>query len=40
MPVVADDEGVIWVYGVGVAERVKVQKNTKKIMLVKSEIIK
>lgn len=40
LPVVADDEGVIWVYGVGVAERVKVQKNTKKIMLVKSEIIK
>ncbi len=29
LPVAADDEGVVWVYSVGVAERVKVDRNTK-----------
>ncbi len=40
LPVIADEKGVIWVYGIGVAERVKVDKNSKNILLVKSEIIK
>ncbi|MBQ1187200.1 MAG: tRNA lysidine(34) synthetase TilS [Clostridia bacterium] len=30
LPVAADDTGVVWVYGIGVAERVAVDKNTKK----------
>lgn len=34
LPVIADDKGVIWVMGVGVAERVKVDKNSQKIGLI------
>lgn len=30
IPVAADDEGVVWIYSVGVAERAAVDKNTKK----------
>ncbi|MBQ5910771.1 MAG: tRNA lysidine(34) synthetase TilS [Clostridia bacterium] len=30
LPVAADNSGVIWLYGIGVAERVAVNKNTKK----------
>ena len=30
IPVAADDDGVVWVYGVGVDERVAVDKNTNK----------
>ncbi len=29
LPVVADDEGVVWIYTVGAAERVKVDRNTE-----------
>ncbi len=32
IPVIADDNGVIWVYGFGVAQRVAVTKNSKKIL--------
>lgn len=30
IPVAADDDGVVWIYGIGVAERAAVDKNTKK----------
>ena len=30
IPVAADDDGVVWIYGIGVAERVAVDQNTKK----------
>lgn len=30
IPVAADDDGVVWLYGIGVAERVAVDQNTKK----------
>ena len=39
LPVVSDDAGVVWVYGVGVAERVKVESTTKEIFIIKSEKI-
>ena len=29
IPVAADDDGVVWIYGIGVAERAAVDKNTK-----------
>ena len=29
---VADEKGVIWVYGLGVSERIAVTKNTKKLL--------
>ncbi len=29
LPIAADDEGVVWIYSVGVAERVKIDRNTK-----------
>lgn len=32
IPVIADEKGVIWVYGMGVCERVAVTKNTRKIL--------
>ena len=38
LPVLADDEGVIWAYGFGVAERVKTDSETNKFLIVKSEI--
>lgn len=34
IPVIADENGVIWVYGFGVCERVAVNKNTKNILKV------
>ena len=34
LPVIADDKGVIWVYGIGVSDRVKVDDNTKNIIVV------
>ena len=34
IPVIADDKGVIWVYGIGVAERVAPNSNTDKILVV------
>ncbi len=30
IPVAADDKGVVWIYGIGVAERAAIDKNTKK----------
>ncbi len=30
IPVAADDMGILWIYGVGVAERVMISKNTKR----------
>ncbi|MBQ7106527.1 MAG: tRNA lysidine(34) synthetase TilS [Clostridia bacterium] len=35
LPVIADDKGIIWVYGVGISERVKVDDNTKNVIVVK-----
>ena len=32
IPVIADEKGVIWVYGLGVSERIAVTKNTKKLL--------
>ena len=32
VPVAVDSNGVIWIYGVGVAERVAIDKNTKKVI--------
>ena len=32
IPVIADEKGVIWVYGLGVSERTAVTKNTKKLL--------
>ena len=32
IPVAADDDGVVWVYSVGVSERVAVTKSTKKVI--------
>lgn len=35
LPVIADDKGIIWVYGVGISEHVKVDDNTKNVIVVK-----
>ncbi len=40
LPVAADKDGVVWVCGIGVAERVCVDKNTKKVLVFDYEIIK
>ncbi len=32
LPVLADDKGVIWIYGIGCAERVAVDENSKKVL--------
>mgnify|MGYP003305133253 CR=1 FL=1 len=37
VPVLADDEGVIWVYSVGVAERCKVHEDSTNIVYVRGE---
>lgn len=37
LPVIADESGVIWVYGFGCDQRVCVQKDTKQVLLVESE---
>ncbi len=34
IPVIADDKGVIWIYGVGVADRCAVTKKTKEITVI------
>lgn len=34
LPVIADDEGVIWIYGIGVAQRCAVTKNSRDIMII------
>ncbi len=38
LPVIADEEGVIWAHGFGVSERVAITNLTKKFLIVKSEI--
>lgn len=37
IPILADDSGIIWVEGFGVADRVKIDENTKRILTVKVE---
>ena len=37
LPVLSDDQGVVWVYGLGVAERCAVKSSTKKIILVNAK---
>lgn len=38
LPVMADDMGVIWAYGFGVDDRVKVDPSTKKFLIIESEL--
>lgn len=37
IPVACDDEGVVWIYSVGVADRVKVDQHTKNAVWLKSD---
>jgi hypothetical protein len=37
VPVISDDNGVVWVYGVGVNKRNAVSRDSKKILFIKSE---
>lgn len=37
LPVVADQKGVIWIHGIGVAHRCAVSDNSKRILIIKSE---
>lgn len=39
LPVIADDEGVVWVCGIGVAERCAVNKDTKNIIKIDAQIV-
>ena len=39
LPVFADDEGIVWIYGVGVAERVKTDKSTKVVLYFNSRLL-
>jgi tRNA(Ile)-lysidine synthetase-like protein len=39
LPVIADDEGVVWVCGIGVAERCVVTKDTKNIIKIDAQIV-
>lgn len=39
IPVLADDKGPVWVYGIGVAQRCAVTKNTKRTLQIKGERI-
>lgn len=34
LPVIADESGVIWIYGIGVAQRCAVTKNSRNIMII------
>lgn len=36
IPVIADEAGVIWIYGIGVAQRCAVTKNSNEIMIIKA----
>lgn len=36
LPVIADDEGIVWICGVGVAERCAVTENTKRILRIET----
>ena len=37
LPVLADEKGIIWVYGFGVSGRCAVTDNTKRILLIEAE---
>ena len=37
VPVLADEAGIIWVQGFGIAERVKVDENTKKVWIIETK---
>lgn len=39
LPVLADDSGVIWVYGIGVSERVRVDEKTENVCVIECEKI-
>jgi len=38
LPVIADDKGVIWIYGIGVAHRCAVSEKSKRILIINTEI--
>ncbi|MBR5012027.1 MAG: tRNA lysidine(34) synthetase TilS, partial [Clostridia bacterium] len=40
LPVIADDKGVIWIYGVGISERVKIDSATENIVSISVKEIK
>ena len=37
IPVIADEKGVIWIYGIGVAHRCAISDKSKKILMIKTE---
>ncbi len=37
IPVVCDANGIVWVYGIGVAERVRVDNNTKEVFIINAK---
>lgn len=37
IPVIADEKGVIWIYGIGVAHRCAISEKSKKILIIKTE---
>ena len=39
VPVISDDRGVIWVYGIGVSERVRVDEKTENVCVIECEKI-
>ena len=39
LPVMADDKGVIWIYGIGVADRCAVTKKTKEITVITASAV-
>ena len=39
LPVIADDEGVVWVYSIGVAERCAVSEHSKNIIKINVTIV-
>ncbi len=40
VPVAADENGVVWVFGQGTALRCRVDENSKKIFIIKTQVIK
>ena len=39
IPVIADEKGVIWIYGIGVAHRCAVSENSKRIIMINTNKI-
>ena len=37
IPVIADEKGVVWIYGIGVAHRCAINEKSKKILIIKTE---